>query len=443
MITLCDKIHGFVILSNISNFIIEHPLFQRLKGLKQLGTVPVFANVESLLSISSSFDLSSWHTRYEHSIGVAHIGKRMALHLQTMLIDNSQNIHNSQNINLRKYHILMVEIAGLLHDIGHGPFSHVYDKIATEVHEQRSQRYAKIVLEDVYKNVQFQNDCEMLLLFQELFEDNIPISTFIDTICYLIEPAMVINDNNDINGHNNIICLDHELHFLTEIICNVTHGFDVDKFDYLQRDCFYTQKPINTTFEECHRRIENIISKSNVAFCKNDIQHNNIQSHVVFDISTSEDIQYLSNVRLELYEQVYQTPKAQLCDHLIVEQMKKMELPSAELACLVDQDILDFDQNATREIIDIVARSVVVEYSSSNVKLSNDNTFNENAINNNTINLVKPFLVYCSEQMPWNILHKVSYYCNNIIHNNSHNVKISSYDTDSRKNSELIREFSW
>jgi HD superfamily phosphohydrolase len=99
-----DPIHGFVDLTPLMQSIIDTPEFQRLRYLKQLGAVQYVYP-------------SATHTRFEHSIGVSHLANIMARHLfgDTSIMDTNHTIAE------------LTQVAGLIHDLGHGPFSHLYD----------------------------------------------------------------------------------------------------------------------------------------------------------------------------------------------------------------------------------------------------------------------------------------------------------------------------
>lgn len=77
---------------------------QRLRGLKQLG-------------VSEMTYIPTTHCRFEHSLGVASLSEQLL-----------RSIKKKQpRLNITEKDIICVKIAGLLHDIGHGPYSHVYD----------------------------------------------------------------------------------------------------------------------------------------------------------------------------------------------------------------------------------------------------------------------------------------------------------------------------
>ena len=99
-----DPIHGFVEITPTMLKIIDTSEFQRLRDLKQLGAVQYIYP-------------SATHTRFEHSIGVSHLSGIMAKHLfKNEILPNTTHRVSE-----------LIKIAGLIHDIGHGPFSHLYD----------------------------------------------------------------------------------------------------------------------------------------------------------------------------------------------------------------------------------------------------------------------------------------------------------------------------
>jgi len=98
-----DPVFGFINLpSEIIFDLIEHPYFQRLRRIKQLG-------------LSHLVFPGANHTRFEHAIG--------ALHLMILAID----VLRQKGIDISDEEAEAVSVAILLHDIGHGPFSHTLE----------------------------------------------------------------------------------------------------------------------------------------------------------------------------------------------------------------------------------------------------------------------------------------------------------------------------
>lgn len=100
---IVDPIHDFIRVYDHELKIIDNPIFQRLRRIRQLSgahlTYP-----------------AAQHTRFEHSLGVMHIASQAGQAL------------NEKGI-LKSYDIEVLRLAGLLHDIGHGPFSHLFEEI--------------------------------------------------------------------------------------------------------------------------------------------------------------------------------------------------------------------------------------------------------------------------------------------------------------------------
>jgi len=98
-----DPIHGYIYITQTEKNIIDTYPVQRMHRLRQLaGSEYVYPGAN--------------HTRFEHSIGVMYLAGRV-----------TENPNISQEISTDEAE--MVRIAGLLHDVGHGPFSHVFEQL--------------------------------------------------------------------------------------------------------------------------------------------------------------------------------------------------------------------------------------------------------------------------------------------------------------------------
>lgn len=167
---LNDPIHGFIRLPKGIIFdLIEHPYFQRLRRISQLG-------------LSSLVYPGAYHTRFHHAIG--------AMHLMTKAIESLR----SKGHEITEEESLGAEIAILLHDIGHGPFSHALEhSISHNIsHEQISSLFMKKL------NKEFDGKLDLAI---QIFEGN------------------------------------YKKNFLHQL---VSSQLDVDRMDYLKRDSFYS-----------------------------------------------------------------------------------------------------------------------------------------------------------------------------------------------------------
>jgi deoxynucleoside triphosphate triphosphohydrolase SAMHD1 len=213
MKTIVDSVHGTMEFPAIVIDIINTAEFQRLKNLKQLGvTHYVFPSVT--------------HSRFEHCLGVCHLAAKLMDRLE-------RNSGLKIPVLLRN----CVEIAGLLHDIGHGPFSHAWEHfvhLGTDVdwtHEESS--------------------CRMV---EHLFEKNqIRLSNGDEEHFFCIDliKSLIVGDQT---AWKDLIAPD--LWFITEIVNNKFCFIDVDKWDYLLRDAYYLKNAIDNFHQEFDRFFE-------------------------------------------------------------------------------------------------------------------------------------------------------------------------------------------
>src|SRR3990172_1122062 len=101
-----DPVHGYIELSPQEVAVLDTRVVQRLRGIKQL------ANTHLVFP-------GATHTRFEHSLGTLAVASRMAARIPS-LKGNAEAMAN-------------LRLAGLLHDLGHGPFSHVSEDIVARI----------------------------------------------------------------------------------------------------------------------------------------------------------------------------------------------------------------------------------------------------------------------------------------------------------------------
>lgn len=113
--------------------LLDTPEFQRLRDLKQLGCAYLVFPGAS-------------HNRFEHSMGVAHLAECMLTHLRD----------TQPELGITPRDIELVKVAGLSHDLGHGPFSHCFEEfmhMARPNSEYRHERMSLQMLEVIIKKV--------------------------------------------------------------------------------------------------------------------------------------------------------------------------------------------------------------------------------------------------------------------------------------------------
>ena len=106
-------VHGHVDLFAEEIAVIDHPSFQRLRRVRQLG----FAHVVFPGGV---------HTRFEHSIGAVHVAQVMINHVN-LNFDKSEHVGDWRKIKIDDNVARLMRLGALLHDIGHLPFGHTLE----------------------------------------------------------------------------------------------------------------------------------------------------------------------------------------------------------------------------------------------------------------------------------------------------------------------------
>ena len=172
---LKDPVHSYIhIHYEVIWNCLDSKEFQRLRRIRQLGgDFQVYPTAE--------------HSRFSHSLGVYEIVRRMVTEVKSLCIE------------LTEYEKVCVMLAGLLHDVGHGPFSHAFEHITNHSHEEYT---AKIILGNTELNAILRAVSEKL-------------------------PQDIVS----------IIQHTHENDILNQI---VSGQLDADRMDYLLRDSYFT-----------------------------------------------------------------------------------------------------------------------------------------------------------------------------------------------------------
>ncbi len=228
-----DAIHDYIHVDHLIIWrLINAQEVQRLRRIKQLGgTHQVFQSAE--------------HSRFVHSLGVYQTIRRM---LETECLDHY----------LSDYDKLCVMIAGLLHDIGHGPFSHSFEGVFHDNHEDMTIR---LILEDSEVH-------DILVDFYEELPQDV---------------ASIIQ-----HTHSN-----------KALIQMISSQLDADRMDYLLRDSYMS----GTTYGQFD--MSRILRTMRIR-----------DDHIVYKESGVQAIENYILARYHMYWQVYYHPTARSYEHL-------------------------------------------------------------------------------------------------------------------------------
>lgn len=228
-----DPVYGFVsVPSDLIYDLIEHPFFQRLRRIKQLG-------------MAEYVYPGALHTRFHHALGAMHLMGQALQVLQT-------KGHTISDIECES-----AQIAILLHDIGHGPFSHVLEY--TILNEVNHEHISALLMEKLNQELG-----GLLDLAIEMFNGTYHRAFF------------------------------HQL---------ISSQLDMDRMDYLNRDCFFTGVAEGTI------GVDRIIKMLNV-----------VDNQLVVEEKGLLSVENFLNARRLMYWQVY-LHKTSICTEAMLIQI--------------------------------------------------------------------------------------------------------------------------
>lgn len=270
-----DPVYGFItVQSDLIFDIIQHPYFQRLRRIKQLG-------------LTDFVYPGALHTRFHHAIGAMHLMEQALESLRSkghMIFDAEAEA---------------AIIAILLHDIGHGPFSHTLEfSLFRDIHHEQITLWTMKKL-----NKEFGGRLDMAI---QVYQGHYPRK------------------------------------FLTQL---VSSQLDTDRMDYLQRDCFFTGVSEGTIGAERIIKMLNLVNDELV-----------VEEKAIYSLEN-----FLSARRL-MYWQVYLHKTAISAERMLIELIKRAKKLTQEgkeltatpaLKMFLERDITRQDFEDDPDILDV------------------------------------------------------------------------------------------
>ncbi|KAK7053755.1 glycoside hydrolase family 3 protein [Favolaschia claudopus] len=254
-----DQIHDYMSFSPFLSSIMDTEEFQRLRYIKQLGT-------------SYMVWPGASHNRFEHCLGVAHLARSMVEHLQKQ----------QPELNITERDVNCVQIAGLCHDLGHGPWSHVWDGL---------------FIPTVAPNKTWRHEDASKMMFRSLLQNNGITSLSEKDVKFIL--ALIDGDPKQ--------CSEDEKPFLFDIVANKRNGLDVDKFDYIARDTY-------------------MIGESNKLSLMRLIQSARvIDKQICYDIKDVNQLHEICYTRFKLHKTIYNHKTALAVEYMIVDALVAAE----------------------------------------------------------------------------------------------------------------------
>ena len=285
-----DPIHGYIdYIKEVEGVVMDSWALQRLRYIYQLQAAHFVYP-------------GATHSRFSHSLGVMHTSyKYLTFILRSM---NSSNLSSNEIKTISsKYReiILAARLLGLLHDIGHGPFSHAFDRYVYKTRDFLDYRIGNhevmgyIIFRDYIKN----------LIEKNIVENRKYLNIDVEYLLYLLDSGMkpprgMIN-YSDLLSKNMISEnefydpeIDTGIQQITRLIVR-DYIYTSDIMDYLKRDSYFTGVPVGEINDDWIMRNSFIIEKNN-------------RLQLAVSSKTLDEIARLFDARKIMYKHVYLHP---------------------------------------------------------------------------------------------------------------------------------------
>ncbi|GIM04156.1 hypothetical protein Vretimale_8759 [Volvox reticuliferus] len=286
-----DSIHGTFRMDPLNVKIIDTPQFQRLRDLHQLGvTHMVFP--------------TAVHKRFEHSLGTSFKAFEVA-----------DRIYRTQghHLGMEQDDIRLVSLAGLCHDLGHGPFSHVfeYEFLRRKLLNETPGSEEHVRLQN------WHHEAMSTRILEYLVDDNNIEGIEQEDIRRISD--LIRGDSHEDRG------------YLFDIVNNKRCGVDVDKVDYLQRDAQLCGVNIGCDFKR-------LLTLTKV-----------IRNQIAYKWTEYSNIWDLFHARESMHRKVYTHRKTKAVEFMVVDALLEADqalkfsenIHTAEDFCMLNDSLLN------------------------------------------------------------------------------------------------------
>ena len=284
--TITDTVHGTVRLDPLTLDLLETLELQRLNSIRQLGlTYLVFPGAN--------------HSRVEHCLGVGHVAGAMARALD--LPDEEQKL---------------LHAAGLLHDLGHGPFSHTLEHVLS--------RELAIDHMDLTQRIITGDDDNVAKEDREAFPNVKRISQVLDK--HHIDPHAVAALIRGPSEKGSAFLLPGRRKESKRYLAEIIHSpMDADQIDYLMRDAHYTGAAHGTL--DFPRLLQTLRVH---------------RGELALDRKGLPALEGMLVARGLMYSSVYFHKTVRIAEQMLARAVERSEAPMADLQKMVDHELLNW-----------------------------------------------------------------------------------------------------
>lgn len=209
---LRDPVHKRISFDDFEKTIIDHPFVQRLRFIGQLSFVQTYVYPGGL------------HNRFVHVLGAMHVAGRLFGHFVKHSKVLKERFNDEEIVSLRR----RVRLAGLLHDIGHGPFSHASETVFPKFHNLPLKKEWWYEQEDR----KAKHEDYSVLLIQTLADEGVLEQDLAQDIASLV--------HGGVKPSSTFLEFEKKAPTIQKVLKAIISGeVDCDRMDYLLRDSYY------------------------------------------------------------------------------------------------------------------------------------------------------------------------------------------------------------
>jgi len=339
---LNDPVHGFInIPSGLLFEIVEHKYFQRLRRITQLG-------------LTNFVYPGANHTRFQHALG--------ATHLMSVAID----IIRSKGHEISEHEAESVLAAILLHDIGHGPFSHTLENSIVE--KISHETISDLIIEKL--NKEFNNKLSTALeIFKNKYHKKflhqlVSGQLDVDRLDYLKRDSFFTGVSEGVVGSDRIIKMLNVVN--DKLVVEAKGIYSIEKF-LIARRLMYWQVYLHKTVLSAEQLLVRILKRakeislnsSNIFapeplkfFLKNNITKNNLNNKALNNFINLDDNDIISSIKI--WTNSKDKILSELSKRLINRRLLKIEIRNKDFS----DDYINEIKNKTKKILNLTDNQV-------------------------------------------------------------------------------------
>ena len=314
-----DPVYGFITMpTGVNHLLVKHPWFQRLRHIRQLGL--------AFLVYPGAI-----HTRFQHALG--------AHYLTTLAID----VIRSTGFEITKEESSAVSAAILLHDIGHGPFSHALEH--TFIHNIKHEIISELFMENLNKEFNGQLDLTLDIFknnyYKKFLHQLVSSQLDMDRLDYLKRDSFFTGVSEGVIGSDRIIKMLNVVN--DNLVVDEKGIYSIEKF-LIARRLMYWQVYFHKTVLAAEQMLVNIMKKARelihqkinlqmtptmLDFLSNNYTENDFKNNPILinNFSKLDDNDLLSSIKL--WAECDDKAFSLLCSRFINRQLLKIEIQNS------------------------------------------------------------------------------------------------------------------